>query len=328
MGRGLDDRLERWIAAEVINGEQAAAIGRLERSRRSLHPLAEAAAYGGVMLVLAAASALVSRFWGALAVPGQAGLLAAVAVLLLVAGWWLDEGPADRADDDEIGPDVGPARRLLGFLWTGAVLTGTGAVGVLADDRLSGDGLATVLVVGAAAAAGAGALWARRRGTLLLVAAWSGVLTAAGAALGLADVEPVPLTAALYVLGVVGGLLVWGGVLGPRRPGWTLASLTVLCSAQALVSETDAAGLVVAVATAVAVCAVGARLREFVLLAFGVVGIAVFVPQTFDDLGVDEIGAAAVTLIVGLVVLVVGLLAVHRGRSTDEPTSPVREPSS
>lgn len=323
MARALDDRLGRWTAAGMISPEQATAIARLEGARRSLHPLAEAAAYGGAMLVLAAASALVSRFWGALTVPGQAGLLAAVAVLLLAAGWWLDEGPADRAADadDDLAPDVGPARRLLGFLWTGAVLAGTGAIGVLADDRLGDDGLETVLVVGAAAAAGAAALWTRRRGVLLLVTAWSGLLTAAGAALGLADVEPVPLASALYVLGAVGGLLVWGGVIGPRRTGWTLASLTVLCAAQALVSETEVAGLVIAVATAAAVCAVGARLREFVLLAFGVVGIGVFVPQTFDDLGVDEIGAAALTLVVGLVVLVVGVLAVRRGRTSDEASS-------
>lgn len=338
MGRGLDDRLGRWTAAGVISAEQAMAIARLEGARRSLHPLAEAAAYGGAMLVLAAASALVSRFWGALTVPGQAGLLAAVAVLLLAAGWWLDEGPADRpgggeaeadaAPDDDLLPDVAPARRLLGFLWTGAVLAGTGAVGLLADEGFGGDGLQTVLVVGTAAAVGAGALWARRRGVLLLVTAWAGLLTAAGAALGLADVEPVPLTAALYVLGAVGGLLVWGGVLGPRRTGWTLASLTVLCAAQSLVFETDVAGLVVAVVTAVAVCAAGARLREFVLLAFGVVGVGVFVPQTFDDLGVDEIGAAGLTLVVGLVVLVVGVLTVRRGRTSDEPATTVREPSS
>lgn len=317
MARGLDDRLGRWTAAGVISAGQAAAITELERGQRPLHPLAEAGAYGGAVLVLAAATALVSRFWGALTVPAQAGLLASVAALLLTAGWWVDgAGPGDDGggggDLDSPEDTGGPVRRLVGFLWTGAAIAATGVVAVLGESRLDDEVLA--VAIGGTAAAVAGGLWARRHGVLLLVSAWLGVDGAVGAGLALADVEPTPVAAALYMVGVVGGLLVWGGVLTPRRTGWTLAALSVLLSSEVVVFDLEAPGLVLAVATAVALCALGATLREFVLLGFGLAGIAVFVPQTFDDLGVDQVGAAALTLVVGLAVLVGGLMAVRRGQ--------------
>jgi hypothetical protein len=289
--------------------------------------LAEIAGYVGAAFVIGAASLFLGQNWEVLGRGGRFGVLAAITVALLVSGvavlwrdlarsgpgWWRDE-PAD---------DV--RRRLASTLLTGAAAAGSFAVvvGLSPDGRPPAGyvpvaGSATALVIVAA-----GYLLARGAVGQLGVAISAYAVVASGLSLA-----PVGggwwYGGAAVVLGAAWAVLVWRRWVPERRFGLAITATFALAGAQTVALSGDPARYpgYALTALAAAACFAGyARLRDWVLLAGGVVGATLVVPEFLYEVTGGSLGASGVLLVAG-VTLLGGSLAGLRIRADHQVSPP------
>jgi hypothetical protein len=302
--------LERWVRDGLISESQAEAILAAEHADerpRRVAPLVEAAGYLGTVLAGIAAIAIVAEFWADLRTWAQIGLPSLTAAALLLGGRWIAD-----VDDSASG-------RLLSFLWFLSSAAAVTALVVATERLLDIDEPRRALLVGLGTVAYGGWLWLVRPRPLQQVVLAAGVLTTLLAALSLFERPPVELFGlAVWALGVAWALLEWGGLLRPARTAYALGGIAVLAGPQLLSFEFQGAGLALGLASAGALFATAARIRPGVLLGFGAVGVAVYVPQTLSAYFPDVIGVPALLLVSGVVVLAASLVAVKTGRRFSE----------
>lgn len=324
---GLDDALERLVGRAVLTAEQADAV-RAEAAAtgeapapaapavpaapaKGAPPVAEAAGYAGAILAVVAAIALASRFWTDLEPWAQLAILGLTAVALWAAGAWARRGATEPARLDPA------ADRLAGFLWLWSTIATGGGAWVLADGVLGVDEGPGLFLLGLLTAVQGGALWWARRGALQLLGWYGGVLLAVLGLLTLAPRPPVEWYGlAVWALGVAWLLLAWGEVVAPRRTGLALGGAAAAVGAQAFVFGYQDAGLVFGLATAGALLAVGAGLREAVLTAVGTIALAIFLPQALGHWFPGSFAAPLAVLVTGLAV-VAGAIATARAARGD-----------
>lgn len=301
----LDRMLERWTGADLITTEQAQAIRAAEeqdgRASRAIPAVAEVIAYVGAILVLSAGAFIASRIWFDLAVGAQLGLLALTTGVLWAGGWWMRGGH-------------NPVRnRLVTVLW----FLSAGGMGWLADvaanDLWNLEG-GYALIIGLTLSLYAGFLYLYRRTSLQQIALAGGVAFLCG---GLSD--------------IIGGddlfgLILWGagaawialtrvGVLTPRRTGFALGAIGALAGSEAVVIDffegLDGWGLALGLVSAAALLYLSVSFAEMVLLAFGTVGLFIFLLQIIGEYLADGLGGPLALLVAGIALLVVALVTVR-----------------
>jgi hypothetical protein len=277
----LNNHLEKWIGEGIITAEQAELMRRSVADRppreqeatetQSRIPIVtEIFGYVGAALAVWAVVFLVSEFWANLADWAQAGLFAAVALVLFASG---------SALLDATEPALG---RLSGVLWAGSVIALGGALYVVFDPILDYSVNTTWALIGAIAAA-AGAVMLKRQPTVAQhVVFFAAVMTAIMSALNLgAEPEIFVFGFVAWGIGLVWILVSRAGVLQPSGTGMVLGAITMLYGAQlaAIEGETDAFGILLGLATAGLFATAGVVLREKLTIVLGGIGIFWFVPQ-------------------------------------------------
>lgn len=301
----LEERLEAWVADELIAPTQADAIRSAERRRGGAGPtgtgerrislLAEALGYLGAALAVVALGLLITDLWDQIEAWARVLVAGVVTVGTFGAGWALR------------GSEEPAVRRLVSLLW-GATVVGTGftvAVWLFEftalDDRELWLPLSMVVLVVATA------LWSIRRTPLQHVAMYVGVLLTVGWGMNRVDTEFGPLFWGLAFLGVglAWAALSWAELVTPRTAGLVVGLITVGWGAQIMAFDDDPVpGLVTAIVVAGVLVAVSIVERESLFLVFGAIGVFVFVPQLVFEWFGDTLGAPLVLLITGLLLIV------------------------
>ncbi len=329
----LPAALDRLVDRGVLNRMQADAVvtevggpagpARPEGLRRLL---GEISGYLGASFVVGATLLFLGEEWDALGRTGRFAILAAMAVILF------GTGIAVRWRAAPLGPQwwrfwAGDSmrRRLSSTLLTGAAAAASFAVYVSLDEppqdypvsdnapfAASAAGLAVVII---------GYLLARSAlgqfGTAVAAFATYGTL------LGLLDVDDTEAFGlGLLALGAVWVGLAWRRLVTERRFALAIAVTFALLGAQLVVigdSETQNYLGYALTALVAGVCFTAyARIREWVVLAGGVVGATLVVPEFLYDVTDGSLGASGVMLVAG-VTLLGGSLAGLRIRRTPDP---------
>jgi hypothetical protein len=263
-------------------------------------PWAEIAGYLGGGLVLVGAVVLIETSWDQLSVLTRTALVSVFAVLLLLAGTVAAGGVPGLASARQ---RAGNARlRVAGALLALGACATAFAVGVALP--AGGEGWQ------GAAAAGAGLLVAAAGYALLrtgfgVIASVALGLYAVTSAVSTAADTPLGIGLAWFGYGLVVTALALGGLLRQRQLGIGLGTGVTLIGAQMPLAHQGAApwAYLLTMAFALACLAAYRSVRTPVLLVAGVLGITLAVPEAIWDFANGTVGAAAILLIAGVVLL-------------------------
>ncbi|MBB4764210.1 DUF2157 domain-containing protein [Amorphoplanes digitatis] len=320
VGRGvLDDSQAAAVVAEFAGLPQPSRAGGLRRI------FGEIAGYVGASFVVGACLLFLGDEWESLGRLGRFAILAGMAVALFAAGmavWW-NAMQADR-DGRSASPGDDLHRRLASTLFTGAAAAAAFAAYASLEsstkdyEAYAAEAPFAASVAGLAVVA-VGYLLARTAlGQLgMAVAAFAVYAT-------LLELLDVPDYSALLGLGTIAlgalwAVLAWRGLVAERRLGLAIAVALALIGAQFVVGESGHAwtvlGYVLTALVAGACFTAYAKIRDWVLLAGGVVGATLVVPEVLYDVTDGSLGPSGVMLAAG-VTLLIGSLAGLRIRAT------------
>ena len=311
----LDAALDRLVDRGVLDRAQAGAVvAELAGLPQSSRPgglrrlFGEIAGYLGASFVVGATLLFLGEEWEALGRAGRFSILAAMAVILGGSGL------AVRWRATLPGPGDNVRRRLSSTLLTGAAAAASFAAYVI----LERTGQALVASVTGLVVMIVGYLLARSAlGQLGTAVA---ALAVYAALLDLLNVEQLAaLGAGMLALGALWAALAWRRLLTEHRFGLAIAVTFGLVGAQLVVA--DFLGYVLTALVAAICFTAYAKIREWVVLAGGVVGATLAVPEFLYDVTDGSLGASGVMLVAG-VTLLAGSLTGLRIRRTPDP-SPV-----
>jgi hypothetical protein len=301
-------------AAPVVSAVTAALTGRAaEPDRRGR--LAEIAGYAGGAVTAAATLLLLRQAWADFSRPGRTMLLFGLMLVLTGAGVVIGGGTLQRLR--AVGADEQSARRrLVGTLFVLAAASAAGAAGA-ASERHGGLQASSVGLVVAAA------------GYLLVptlvgqLACWAGAL---GLTLSLIDevadgAQAVVSGVAVIALGIIWAALARLEVLTEPYVGLGVGAGTALLGAQLVLTDTDYTVLSYALTAAVAVaCFLGfLRVRNWLVLATGVLAVVLVVPEALSDWANGSVGSAGILLVTGVALLAASALGLRLRRQVREP---------
>lgn len=297
----------RWAAAGLVTDEQARAITQFERDRTSrrsrVSPAIEALAYVGGVLLSVGAAMLVAQFWDRIGTAGHLGFVGVAAVIAGVVGAVVGEADA-------------VAWRLRGFLWAISA-GGTGAfVGIGVWEVLDRSGEPVAFATAIAVALTSAVYWQLRDRPLQHALTLVGVAVALGVAIAWAGRGNVAgwIGLALWLLGVAWVGLAWRRLLPPAVVGFALGAVLTLVAAGFVNQRSETIGPVVGLATAAAWVAVGILLDEGLALVPGVLGTFVYLPWSIGQIFGDALGAPAVVMLSGALLLGVVVVLLRRRR--------------
>jgi hypothetical protein len=308
--RELDTKLQAWRAEGLVSPEQAAAIAAFEAAqpeptspRRTL--FAEAIGYVGAALAVGAIGLIVSDVWEELATGPRLLLVGLLTLILAGAGFGLRNLARD------------PLQRLASVLFTGAIAGVGWFAAIVATEVGTLDGGQIGLAVGGATFAVALPLYLLRQRALHQLTVLVTTIIVAVSALMLPAMEVDPIWYGLTVSAIGAGwfALAYGGWLHPRFLGEVTGSALAIVALQVTGRADQFWPMFLAVALAgglIALAVVSDRLHHLVV---GAIGLFIIVPQLVFRLFGDTLGAPAVLLIIGLLLV---LLAVGIGRARRE----------
>jgi len=335
----LSTELDGWVERGLITAEQAARI-RIDVATRSAeglhavlgapapgappaaapHPrgaslVTEALGYLGGIVIFVAAGLVAGNVWDEFSDGVQIALVFAVAALMLGAG---------VAVPQRLGP---PAERLRSVLWAASSAAMVGALVLVADLVIGWQNEEGVAFATLVAAAYSGVLWFLHRRLPLhlvvlgLLAAGVGTLASM---IEVTEVEGEPSASlfgiAVWGLGLVWGLLAWGGIIQTRRAGMWLGSAAAIVGAMTLGGQEWAA--VLALVTVVGLVAVAVALRDLPLLGLASFGTLLTLPMVVETFFPGDLAAAIALFAVGVVLVVTAVLTARRSRTAaPAPTS-------
>jgi hypothetical protein len=308
--RELSTKLQAWRAEGLVSPEQAEAIAAFEAAqpessspRRTL--FAEAVGYVGAALAVGAVGMIVSNVWGELSTGPRLLLVGLLTLILAGAGFGLRN----------VGRD--PLQRLASVLLTSAIIGVGWFAAILATEVGSLREGEVGLVVGGAALVAALPLYLLRKRALHQLTVLVATIVVAVSALSLPAMEVDPLWYGLTISAIGAGwfALAYGGWLPPRFLGEVTGSALAILALQVTGRADQSWPMFLAVALAgglIALAVVTDRLHHLVV---GAVGLFIIIPQLVFHLFGDTLGAPAVLLIIGLLLV---LLAVGIGRARRE----------
>jgi hypothetical protein len=304
---GIDQlaaQLRRWADKGLLTEEQAAAILAAEHPRtpRPAVPtgrvsvMVELLGYLGAVLAIIGAVLLAARYWQDLATWTRLTLLGLVAAALWAAGTMVRE----HAD-----PALWRLRAVLWLLSSAAVAF---FAALLAADVLELSGEAVALVAGLATATQAGLLWWRRPRPLQQLACLAGVVAATGGGVAVLGGSETVVGLSIWAVGVGWVLLGWRGLLPPAVVALLAGGMVLVLGAQAMTAVWEAAGLLLGLASAVALLVAGTRGRRLVVAGVGIWGVVMFLPATVVHFFAGTVGVPVLILLAGVVLLTITLV--------------------
>ena len=298
--RDLASALARAVSAGIISGDQAAAIERSEAARRagprSFPPAAEALAYVGGVLALAAGSLYLSHAWSGLPAGARVGATALATIGLFAGGW-----VARRSDDSAVS-------RLAGILWLLSVGTSIALGWVVVRNVLRVDDDAAGTLVGGAATAYAAVLWSIRRRSPQLLAMGAGVLVTTASVLYQTDASAGAAALTIWCVGLGWMAATAAGLLRPTRLSYALGGFAMLVGPWI---HEEGWGAVLALVTAVVLMGFGVARRQEPVLYLGAVGLFSAVTDLVIRYFAPSSGAPAALLVCGLALIAIALGTAH-----------------
>jgi hypothetical protein len=310
----VDNLVEQGIldpgqADPVVSAVNAALSGQpSDPDRRSR--LSEIAGYVGGAVTAAATLLLLRQAWGDLSRPGRTMLLLILMFLLVGSGAFIGGGSLRRLV--ALGAEEQSARRrLVGTLFVLAAAAAAGAAGTATEQH------------GAVQASIAGLIVAV--GGYLLVPTLIGQLGCWAAALCLSlslidevtdGARAVESGLAAIALGIVWAALARLDVLTEPYVGLGIGAATTLLGAQLVLTGGEYRMLSYALTAAVAVaCFLGfVVVRNWLVLATGILAVVLVVPEALNDWTEGSIGSAGVLLVTGLALLAASALGLRLRR--------------
>lgn len=298
----MSEALDRWVEEGLVSPRQAERIRGVEAARtggRRVPVLAEALGYLGAAVATVTAIAIAAQLWPGLPTGWRLALPTLTAAVLYTGGRRV------RGRDDPA------AERLLGFLWLLSAGAATVAVVVATRRVMPVPSDLEFLVAGAGMLVYGGWLWRAHPAAPQELVVWLAALATllGGVTDAGLDAWSGPL---VWALGAAWGLLGHLGVLPPRRTAYGLGALAGLAGPQIWTETSPGPGPALGLATAAALFAAGAWVREPVLPGLGVAATLLFLPQVLGP----RLAGGTVTLVVllaaGLALLGGVLVAVGR----------------
>lgn len=329
--------LDRLVERRVLDRSQAAAVVAEYTGLPTAQPagglrrlFGEIAGYVGASFVVGACLLYLGEQWEVLGRSGRFTILAGLAVVLFGAGlavrwsaatpggWWRHP-PADDL-----------RRRLASTLFTGAAAAAAFAAYVSLErttfySEPYVDKAPFVASVTGLAVVTLGYLLARTAlGQLgIAVAAFSAYATL----LELLDVGnyAVALGVGTLALGAFWAVLTWRRLVAERRFGLAIAVTLALAGAQTVILDgNDSAnflGYALTALVAAACFTAYAKIRDWVVLAGGVIGSTLVVPEVLYDVTDGSLGPSGVMLVAGITLLIGSLAGLRIRRApAPEPT--------
>jgi hypothetical protein len=284
-------------AAQVTEAVTAALTGIAPVAPRAR--FAETAGYVGGAVTAGATMLLIAQTWDDLSRAGRGTLLAVIALVLVVAGAAIGGGTLGRLR--ALGQqEQSPRRRLLSTLFTLAAASAAGAAGAATDRHEPiAASIAGLVVVGLGYAVVPALIG--QLGTWLAVVALviSGVDEAADENHGVFS------GLALIALGIAWAALSRRNVFAEPYVALGVGAATTLLGAQLMLMESDQRNLSYALTALVAAgCFAGfVVVRNWLVLATGVLAVVLVVPEALNDWTDGGIGGAALLLMAGVVLL-------------------------
>jgi hypothetical protein len=314
----LATQLRRWAAKGLLTEEQAAAILAAEHPQtpgpaaptRPVSVMVELLGYLGGILAIIGAGLLAAQFWQDLATWTRLSLLGLVAAALWAAGAMVSE----HAD-----PALGRLRGVLWLLSSAAVAFFTA---LFAAEVVELSGEAVALVAGLATATQAGVLWWRRPRPLQQLACLAGVVAATGGGVAVLGGSETPVGLSIWAVGVGWVLLGWRGLLPPAVVALPGGAVVLLLGAQAMAAGWEAAGLLLGLASAVALLGAGMRGRRLALAGAGIWGVVMFLPATVVHFFAGTVGVPVLILLAGVVLLTVTMVLLGVRLPWSQATTP------
>lgn len=301
--------VRRWVDAGLISEDQGRAIAAFEQAQAAGRPAArvspaiEALAYVGGVLIAVGAGMLVARFWDDLGAGGHLSLLAAAAVLTGLVG-------------AAVGESEPVTWRLRGFLWALSA-AGIGALaGLFAFEVLDVRGEPVAFAVAGCGALMSGAYWQLRDRPLQHALTFVGLAVSVGVAIVWAGGAGTNATMglALWLLGAAWAGLAWQRRIPPPIVGFPLGVVLTLIASGITGGQIEWLAPLLGLATAAAWVGAGIATEEPLAMAPGVVGVFVFLPWTLGYFFGASLGAPAITMLSGAVLLGAVLMLLRRGR--------------
>lgn len=317
--------LDRAVEQGVISRETADAIVANEQRHlvaeaaerpspaRSIPALTEAIGYVAASLLMIGMVVLVGTYWLDLQTWSQLAILGAVTVAFFVAGAVLR---------DEAEPVIWRLRGFVRLLSTGAL---AGFVGVLTADALEWDGEPVALAIGVTVAVYSAAMWQLQDRPAQHLTTMAGLLIGIGGLMAWLDGQGA-VGLSVLALGALWLALAERRLLAPSIVAEALGLMACLVGPAITAGSWECAAPVIGLAVTVTLIVIGSVLRRFVVTGAGVVGLFVYVPYTLGRFFGETIGAPAILLVTGAMLLVVMfvLLRARHGPGQTGTGSPMR----
>ena len=300
-------RAQTWVAAGLISAEQARAIVTFEAERTStvraatLPRWVEPVAYVGEALVAVALLLFGVEVWDSITAWARVALATVITLCLLVAGLLLQRS-AEPA-----------AQRAASFTWLLGLAGVASVVGLLSTDVLAASEETVAVATTAATLLMAATLYVAMRRVLQQI----GLAVAAAALLiailtTTASEDPRLVAVVLTGLGAVWLVLARAGWLLPAQVAWAIGSLLVLSIGFGSVEGGTALWSGMGVAVAVGLVGLATALDSRWVLAVGLLGLLVWIPQTVALVFEGSLAVPLAILVTGVMALAVAVAAVRR----------------
>ncbi len=309
----MSEHQEAALRRLVASGELTEAQVEAVRREFAVAPpavrtgfLVEIAGYVGGGLILGAVALFLGTSWERLGRPAQTAILAAMAVIFVGAALLVAGGPkALRALN-------GPRHRVVGVLFALAAIPAALAAGVAANHHEPvwgyGIGLLVALICYAALPNALG----------MVVMAVMGIGTVVSYANDVARTTSLGTGLAILALGGVWAALTLVGWVRPKTLGLVIGFGFAIIGAQVPLSDNDTVmwAYVLTLAVAAACLIIYRWERSLAVLAGGVVGMTLAVPEIISDATNGALGGAAILLIAGVVLVAASAVGMqfHRRR--------------
>lgn len=298
-----DAALVRLVDDGVLTAEQGDAVrAALTVEEGVPRRVAEVLGYLGGGLVLAGAALLIGTSWEELTRPARIVVLLVSATVLMGAGVLIAGGPRGLR-----AAKASARTRVAGVLFGLTAVVGGFAAATIAGSHEGLWATSTMLVLAAFGYLALPSL------ACLAVAAVGCVAVAWQVVVEVFDADAPWLAGVLIVVGVLWGVLTVAGVIRPAWAGFTAAAGIALIGGQVPLgsSEWTPWGYLLTAGVALAGFAAYRLHRSPVLLAAGVVGFTLAVPEAIWDWTGGSVGGAAIVLIAGAVLLALGGLSLR-----------------
>jgi hypothetical protein len=175
----------------------------------------------------------------------------------------------------------------------------------------------TAVTTSLAVALAAALYWWRRDRPLEHLLTLAGLLTALCVAVAWAapSIAGELVGLVLLAVGALWAIFSWRGQLPPAPTGVELGALTTLIAPVPFAVHSTTAALLLGLVVSLSWLAVGTRTSEALAILPGVIGAVVYLPWMIVSLFGSSLGAPAVAMIVGAVILIAVVWIVRRGRA-------------